>query len=153
MNESRKEIALVSMVALGSPDRWRATGCVAWMEAAERVCGRDRAEGLLCKRHRGVAERRLAAEVAKERTRRAKAQERRAEQLQRHGDRWRAELERVEARMRVLDPPPETTDPAAYRGAVHPSIRRRQVARFSDARVQEMCRLLDRAAVLRRKLG
>lgn len=149
----QKKIALASMLALGQPTNWHPTGCVAWVESADRVCARTRAEGLLCKRHHTVAVRRFAAEVEREKTRRAKWRAHREEQLARHGDRWRAELAKIEARMRVLDPPPETTDRAAYGGAVHPSIRRRQIARMSDARVEEMARLIRRAEVLRSKLG
>lgn len=123
--------------------------CPAWMETAERRCGKARAIGFLCQRHHAVAVRRLQARQAADAAQAEEAAERRARKL----PAWRAELDRVEARMRVLDPPADVTDRAAYTGAVHPSLRRRQARLLSDSRVEEMARLVVRAEQLRRLIG
>lgn len=146
---TRREYALALEVALSNSDNWPTHTCVAWVDSADRTCGKPRTEGLLCKRHDNIAEKRHAASIAKDRAQREKwAAEREAELPG-----WRSELAKVEARMRVLDPPDANTDPAAYAGNVHPSIRRKRVAFMSDRRVMEMGKLVRRAEELRRRIG
>ena len=145
---STRDMGLASLVALPNPDSW-GDACPAWIESADRKCGKPRTEGLLCKRHHTVALRRLAAMAEKERGQAARAAEKRERDL----PKWRAELARVEARMRVLDPPMATTDRAAYGGILHSSIQRERARRWSDSRVQEMAQLVTRAERLRSWIG
>lgn len=143
-----REFALATTVALERPSSWPVTLCVAWVESSGQTCGRIRAEGLLCKRHHGVAEKRYVKAVEKASREREKRAEWRAESL----PKWRAELARVEARMNVLDPP-RPADRAAYTGCVHPSITKRRRAFMSDSRVMEMGTLSRRAQELRSLIG
>lgn len=56
------QIAVASMVVLRTD---RPTGqCAAWMEAADRVCGKDATAPWLCSRHVKVAENRWAKRLA-----------------------------------------------------------------------------------------
>ena len=55
-----KDEDLAAMVALRL-DRTPAQ-CAAWIESADRVCGKDAARPWLCKRHEGVAARRCDME-------------------------------------------------------------------------------------------
>lgn len=123
--------------------------CVAWMDTAEKVCGKPRVEGFLCRRHHTVAVKRAEAAALKAAVEKLAALKRRERML----PKWRAELARIEARMAVLDPPPLTTDRAAYAGAQHAAVTRHQRRALSDARVAEMAALVARAEQLRRKIG
>src|SRR5690625_2808308 len=115
--------------------------CVAWVESRDDKCG-NTADYLLCPRHVQVAQQRLAKDQAAREERQAKHAAKREEML----PKWRDRLERIEARIAVLDPPPATTDRAAYGGEIHASIVRGQRSGMSDARVKEMARLhRDRA--------
>ena len=139
---------LALTVALPRPERWGAS-CPAWIESADRKCGKPRTEGYLCKRHHTVAVRRLAVRREVDARQSEQAAERRARNL----PLWREELARIEKRMAALDPPLATTDRAAYGGVLHPSIVRERARRWSDSRVEEMARLVNRAEDLRRWIG
>lgn len=145
---TKREYALALQVALDNPNNWPDT-CVAWVDSKDATCGKPRTDGLLCNRHVTVADRRFIHAAAKAATEREAAATERARDL----PGWRAELAKIEARMRVLDPPNVNTDPAAYVGNVHPSIRRKRATFMSDTRVQEMGRLVRRAEELRRRIG
>lgn len=59
---TKRQTALASTVALRL-DR-PTDKCAAWMEAADRVCGKDATAPWLCSRHVKVAEKRWAKELA-----------------------------------------------------------------------------------------
>lgn len=147
------ETQLAGMVTITPDDpilsRWESSlGCVAWVEKSDRRCGHT-SPGYLCASHETVARRRWEKHAAKEQARREASAQRRAEQL----PKWRAELEKVTAEINRLDPPPATTDRAAYGGNVHPSITRQRRAFMSDTRVQKMAALTRRHEELTRKIG
>lgn len=60
---TKRQIAVASMVGLRM-DR-PTDQCAAWMDAADRVCGKDATAPWLCSRHVKVAEKRWAKELAK----------------------------------------------------------------------------------------
>lgn len=144
---------LASMVLIGpfdnALDHWESSrGCVAWLDGPDRRCGKD-APGYLCTLHQKTAERRWERHVAKAAARADKARQDRARDL----PRWRAELERLEAEIRRLDPPPATTDLAAYGGDMHASLRRARANHLSDDRVAKLANLHRKADRLRRQIG
>lgn len=55
---------LAIYLAVNDPDDYPAGQCVAWMDSADRLCGKP-TDVYLCPRHRKVAERRQAAALAK----------------------------------------------------------------------------------------
>ena len=142
-----RDHALALQVGLQDPRTWPTETCVAWVEP-RGTCGRPRAEGLLCKRHHGVAERRWAKHVEQE----ARGRAERTAYRERMLPQWREELARVEARMAQLDPP-RPHDRAAYTGNVHPAIRRSSERLMSGSRVQKMAALVRRADELRSLIG
>lgn len=144
---SKRDQAVALQVALPVPDTWR-DGCVAWVDSKDAQCRKPRKEGLLCTRHHNVAEKRFAAEVAKREAQAEKRAAKRREQL----PQWRAELERVRAEIERRDPAPHP-DRAAYGGAMHPSIRKQQLARLSDSNVQRMGELVRRHEQLEKLIG
>jgi len=146
---TNREYNLALEVALSNSANWPTSTCVAWVDSADRTCGKTRSAGLLCKRHNTVAEKRAIKNAEKN----AQDRERRAAWRAENLPKWRAELDRIEARMRVMDPPPVSTDPAAYGGNVHPSIRKKRAGFMSDSRVMEMGKLVRRADELRRLIG
>lgn len=121
--------------------------CWAWMDSAERVCGKPEAVEHLCQRHELVA----LARIEKRRQKLAEQAERRRERAVRNLGANRAklanlltDLERIERRMNQLDPPPPTTDPAAW-GGVGNSASARYRKRVTDDRViSEMVELYKR---------
>ena len=132
-----------------SLDHWETSvGCMAWIEASDRRCGKTPAEGYLCTRHHTVAVRRWEKDQAKQAARAVEAARRRAAKL----PGWRAELAKVQAEINRLDPP-TSMDRAAYLGDAHPSITRRRRAFMSDTRVQRMAALWDRHQTLTRLIG
>ena len=132
-----------------SLDHWETSvGCMAWIEASDRRCGKTPAEGYLCTRHHKVAVRRWEKDQAKQAARAVEAARRRAAKL----PAWRAELAKVQAEINRLDPP-STMDRAAYLGDAHPSITRRRLAGMTDTRVQRMAALWDRHQTLTRLIG
>ena len=85
--------------------------CWAWVESSERVCGRPEGdEQHLCPRHAQVAARRRDAADARAHAQRMAANPAKALPGLRH------RLARVDAQIARLDPPPPTTDMAAYGG-------------------------------------
>ena len=140
---------LVGLGALDSPTLWPKYGCVAWVDSRDSRCGRDRAEGWLCRRHHRAAVDRWHEALVAARDR----QQQRAEERARLLPGWRKRLARIEAEIARLDPPPATTDMAAYGGAVHTSIQRQRLGALSDTRVERMARLHREADALRTKIG
>lgn len=133
-----KERLLVSMVAIRN-DYTPDGACVAWVDSRDSKCG-NTTDYLLCPRHVALAQKRLMKEQALLAARPAK-EEAYAAERQRLIPEWRTELERVETDIRRLDPPPVTTDRAAYGGAVHPRIAVRSRVALSDFRVERLARL------------
>ena len=124
------DLALASLVAL-RPDRIGTT-CPAWIESAGRTCGRPQTIGLLCARHRKVAESRWADAVEREKARLA-----RSAASAREIETKRARLADLDAEIARLDPP-DTGDLAAFAGKVHPSITRQRNAHLTDTRVARL---------------
>ena len=132
-----------------SLDHWETkVGCMAWIEVSDRRCGKTPAEGYLCTRHHTVAVRRWEKDQAKQAVGAEQAAQRRAAKL----PGWRAELAKVQAEIRRLDPP-TTMEAAAFLGDAHPSITRRRGEFLSDSRVQRMAALWDRHQTLTRLIG
>ena len=120
--------------------------CAAWIESADRVCGKpSAAHPWLCARHATVAKRRLAKEAAKDE---ARADRYRAEQERMRPAR-EARLAAVEARLRQIDPILRD-GPGGDRAAQHAPLAQRLP---SDTRIGELARLHKQAAGLRRDLG
>lgn len=145
---TERDRALAMQVALRLDDWTAAQGCPAWIDSADRQCGRPPAEGYLCRRHHTVAVRRLE----KDQARRQAAAEKRAAHRAANLPAWRAELARVEAEIERRDRP-VVADRAAVGGVVHPSIRKRQLAALSDTNVKRMAELYRRHDELTRKIG
>lgn len=137
-----KDEDLAAMVALRL-DRTPAQ-CAAWIESADRVCGRDAARPWLCKRHEGVAARRLAKALAEQKERAEKSRAAREERRRKD----RARLEEVEATLDRLDPLRDGT--AADRAAACAPLSQRLP---SDSRIAKLARLHDEADRLRARLG
>lgn len=118
--------------------------CWAWMDGAERVCGRPEGDALhLCQRHAKVAESRLHDDVERAERRRVRQAERAA--VVEPGK--RAELDRIERRLDALDP--------LRSGSLDPAVVNLPLAKRlpSDARIAELARLHERRRQLRRELG
>lgn len=143
-----RDHALAMMVSLRIDDWTLEQGCPAWIESADRACGREPAKGMLCRRHHTVASRRWN----QERQRREDAARDAALKRSRMIPEWQAELARVEAEIERLDQP-VVRDRAAVGGAVHPSIRKAQRRLMSDANVRRMAELWRRHEELTRKIG
>ncbi len=134
-------VALASLVALrlDGPDGV----CPAWMESADRRCGKAATVGLLCARHHKVAEARMVKQDAAN----ARWVERRRAAAIERLPKAEAELARVERRLDVIDPArherkgPET-DPAMQNVALAKRMP-------SDARIQELARLFTMRGRLR----
>lgn len=118
-----------------TPDR-----CPAWIESRSARCSKPATDGLLCRHHHHVAERRLAAAVQKRQAEAVKAAEKAPAR--------RARLAEIEERIALLQSRlsrPDTTDTAAYGGAVNP--------RTIAATGAELHRLTRQAESLRSLLG
>jgi len=137
-----KDEDLAAMVALRL-DRTPAQ-CAAWIESADRVCGRDAARPWLCKRHETVAARRLTKALADREARAEKS--RAAREERRRND--QARLEAVEAQLDRLDPFRDGT--AADRAAACAPLSHRLP---SDSRIAKLARLHDEADRLRARLS
>lgn len=133
----QEEIALASYVAL-RVDGWESwTSCPAWVESADRKCGRELIDGtLLCKRHRTVAVSRQLKAAEKANDNHAKKAAYRAEML----PRWREKLARVEADIERYGASP-VSDRAAVGGATHPAVMAAQARHLSDSNVERMAGL------------
>ena len=143
------EKALAGYVALRIDD-WRPEhGCPAWIESADRQCGRQPVDAaMLCKRHRNVALKREQKARIKQKEQADRTKAYRAENL----PKWRAERELIEAQMEHYGSP-ATNDRAAFGGATHPSIRRKQLQQLSDTNVQRMADLSKRWQRLTELIG
>src|SRR5699024_2687513 len=117
------EKALASYVAVRIDD-WRPEhGCPAWIESADRRCGREPVDAaMLCKRNGNVALKHEERARIKQKEQADRTRAHRAEKLAN----WRAERELIEAQMERYGSP-ATSDRAAFGGASHPSIRRKQL--------------------------
>ena len=148
-NIEKGEIALASYVALRVDDWDESRGCAGWVNSRESTCSKPPVEGsMLCKRHRNVALKREQAARIKQKEQADRTKAYRAENL----PKWRAERELIEAQMDHYGSP-ATTDRAAYGGATHPSIRRKQLQQFSDTNVKRMARLSERWQKLTELIG
>ena len=143
------EKALAGYVALRIDD-WRPEhGCPAWIESADRQCGRQPVDAaMLCKRHRNVALKREQKARIKQKEQADRTKAYRAENL----PKWRAERELIEAQMERYGSP-ATSDRAAFGGASHPSIRRKQLQSLSDTNVRRMADLSQRWQRLTELIG
>ena len=143
--------ALAAQVALPLAQLPETAGhCPAWIEAKGAECRRLATDGLLCRRHHNVAERRLAASIEKRQAEAVKAREKAPAR--------RARLAEIEERIALLQSRlshPDTTDMAAYGGAVNTRIQaRREAAMMRDmATGAELHRLTRQAESLRSLLG
>ena len=120
--------------------------CPAWIESKGAECRRPATDGLLCRRHHHVAERRLAAAIEKRQAEAVKAAEKAPAR--------QARLAVVEGRIARLQSRlsrPDTTDAAAYGGAVNARIQaRRESAMARDVETgAELHRLTREAESLR----
>ena len=143
--------ALAAQVALPLAQLPETAGhCPAWIEAKGAECRRLATDGLLCRRHHNVAERRLAAAIEKRQAEAVKAREKAPAR--------RARLAEIEERIARLEgrlSRPDTTDTAAYGGAVNTRIQaRREAAMARDMETgAELHRLTRQAESLRSLLG
>ncbi|WP_271437701.1 hypothetical protein [Micrococcus luteus] len=124
--------------------------CPAWIESKGAECRRPATDGLLCRRHHHVAERRLTAAIEKRQAEAVKAVEKAPAR--------RARLAAVEERIARLEgrlSRPDTTDTAAYGGAVNTRIQaRREAAMVRDVETgAELHRLTREAESLRSLLA
>ena len=124
--------------------------CPAWVASKGAHCQKPATVGLLCKRHHTAAERRLTAAIEK---RQAEAAKNAAKAPVR-----RARLAVVEekiARLQSRLSRPDTTDMAAYGGAVNTRVQaRREAAMVRDVETgAELHRLTREAEGLRSLLG
>ena len=100
--------------------------CPAWIEAKGAECRRPATDGLLCRRHHNVAERRLAAAIEKRQAKAVKAAERarltveRADIILAQADKHEAKAAEAEAQIS------DGGDLAAYGGAMHARIESNQ---------------------------
>ena len=124
--------------------------CPAWIESKGAECRRPATDGLLCRRHHHVAERRLAAAVQKRQAEAVKTAEKAPARRARL-----AEIEDRIARLQSRLSRPDTTDTAAYGGAVNTRIQaRREAAMVRDVETgAELHRLTRQAEGLRSLLG
>ena len=127
-----------------TPDR-----CPAWIESRSARCSKPATDGLLCRRHHHVAERRLTAAAQKRQDQAVKTREKAPAR--------RASLASIEERIARLQSRlsrPDTTDTAAYGGAVNTRIQaRREAAMVRDVETgAELHRLTREAAHLRNLL-
>ena len=143
--------ALAAQVALPLAQLPETAGhCPAWIESKGAECKRPATDGLLCRRHHHVAERRLTAAVQRRQAEAVKAREKAPAR--------RARLAEIEERIALLQSRlsrPDTTDMAAYGGAVNPRIQaRREAAMVRDVEAgAELHRLTRQAESLRSLLG
>lgn len=130
--------------------------CWAWMDSAERRCSKPAgAHENLCDRHAKVAQGRLDKARAKRVAKVARLRERAVRDLDANRRKLAdldAALDRVEARMRQLDPPPPTTDPAAWGGVGNSASARYRRRATSDRVVMEMAELVSRRDQIRTRI-
>ena len=132
---------LASFVVLGRVDNRPTDMCGAWIDSADRTCGKPAAEPWLCRRHVTVATKRAEAYITREADRRERADARRIERA----PRLRARLATVEARIRQLDPP--SRDDGAV---INLPLARRMP---TDNQIAELARLVHERDRLRAEVG
>ena len=143
--------ALAAQVALPLAQLPETAGhCPAWIDSKGAECRRPATDGLLCRRHHNVAERRLAAAIEKRQAEAVKAREKAPARRTRL-----AEIEKRIARLEGRLSRPDTTDTAAYGGAVNARVQaRREAAMVRDVETgAELHRLTRQAESLRSLLG
>ena len=151
MDVTTRQKALAAQVILPmAPLPTDAGHCPAWIESKGAECRRPATDGLLCRRHHHVAERRLATAIEKRQAEAVKAAEKAPAR--------RARLAEIEERIALLQSRlsrPDTTDTAAYGGAVNTRIQaRREAAMVRDVETgAELHRLTREAAHLRSLLA
>lgn len=132
---------LASFVILGRVDDRPTDVCGAWIDSADRTCGKPAAEPWLCRRHVTVATKRADAYIAREADRRERAEARRIERA----PKLRARLATVEARIRQLDPP--SRDDGAV---INMPLARRMP---TDNQIAELAQLVHERDRLRAEVG
>lgn len=132
---------LASFVVLGRVDDRPANVCAAWIDSADRTCGKPAAVPWLCRRHVTVAIKRAEAYAAREIARRERADARRVERA----PKLRARLATVEARIRQLDPPTRVDG-----AVVNVPLARRMP---TDNQIAELARLVHERDRLRAEVG
>ena len=151
MDVTTRQKALAAQVVLPmAPLPETAAHCPAWIESKGAECRRPVTDGLLCRRHHHVAERRLVAAVEKRQAEARKAAVKAPARQARL-----AVVEGQIARLQSRLSRPDTTDTAAYGGAVNPRIQaRREAAMVRDVETgAELHRLTREAEHLRTLLG
>lgn len=146
MNEH--DLRLAMHVSLRMDSYQVGSGCPAWIESAERRCGKPQARGYLCTRHHNVAVNRQSKALDKAIANQKKRDEYRALNL----PKWKAELAKVDAEIDRRDRP-IVDDRAAVGGSTHPSIRKKQKAALSDTNVKRMADLWRRREHLTKLIG
>ena len=127
-------------LTLAISDHHPAGTCWAWMEKAEKACGRpEGAEPHLCSRHEVVARRRLDQRIAREAARNVQRKTDSISKL----PKLRAPLAKVEAEIERRDPKPPTDDPAAFGGVGCTTTARWQKRVMSDSNISRMATLWD----------
>ena len=127
-------------LTLAISDHYPAGTCWAWMEKAEKACGRpEGAEPHLCPRHEVVARRRLDQRIAREAARNVQRKTDSISKL----PKLRAQLAKVEAEIERRDPKPPTDDPAAFGGVGCTTTARWQKRVMSDSNISRMATLWD----------
>ena len=132
---------LASFVVLGRVVDRPTDVCGAWIDSADRTCGKPAAVPWLCRRHVTVAIKRAEAYAAREVARRERAEAHRLERA----PKLRARLATVEARIRQLDPP--TREDGAV---VNVPLARRMP---TDNQIAELARLVHERDRLRAEVG
>lgn len=127
MDVTTRQKALAAQVVLPmAPLPTTAGDCPAWIESKGAECRRPATDGLLCRRHHHVAERRLAAAIEKRQAEAVKAAERarltveRADIIHAQADRHEAKAAEAEAQISTGG------DLAAYGGDMHTRIESNQ---------------------------
>ena len=136
-----KPETLASFVVLGRVDDRPTDVCGAWIDSADRTCGKPAAVPWLCRRHVTVAIKRAEAYAAREVARRERAEARRVERA----PKLRARLAAVEARIRQLDPP--SRDDGAV---INMPLARRMP---TDNQIAELAQLVHERDRLRAEVG
>ena len=132
---------LASFVVLGRVDNRPTNVCAAWIDTADRICGKPAPEPWLCRRHVTVATKRAEAYIIREADRRERAEARRAERA----PSLRARLATVEARIRQLDP--TSRDDGAV---INMPLARRMP---TDNQIAELAQLVHERDRLRAEVG
>lgn len=128
-------------LTLAISDHYPAGTCWAWMDAAEKVCGRPESadEPHLCTRHIRVAIRKRDKREQEDEEKRRRRQAYRVRKM----PEWDEELRRIDREIARLDPPPPTRDPAAYLGEGSTAGRRYQ-AKYTPSRIHRLAKLHER---------